>query len=158
MPNSRSPNLMDVSEIWPHGTYCRLNRPGENNDGGITMKRLISTLLAICLIAALVPTMQTTAQAASSTNYTVTGNYVDDLISFAVAQQGKTWSDLGVEMTAASSGISYRGAWCGNFVWWCGYKVGLVSGGFYPSNNYFPTAVNPRTLVLQTGNRHRLCL
>lgn len=151
MSNSRSPDLTVISEIWPRGTYPHLNRPRENNDGGITMKRLISTLLAICLIAALVPTMQTTVQAASSTNYTVTGNYVDDLIGFAVAQQGKTWSDLGSEMIAASGGISYKGAWCGNFVWWCGYKVGLVSDGFYPSNSYFPTAINPALWFCRQG-------
>ena len=115
------------------------------------MKKLLSLILAILMMAALVTNKQAIAKAASSTNYTVTGNYVDDLISFAVAQQGKTWTDLGAEMTAASNGRSYKGAWCGNFVWWCGYKAGLVSNGFYPSNDYFATAINPALWFCKQG-------
>lgn len=113
-------------------------------------KKIVRILLVCCLTATLL--LPSAAIAASSSNYTLTGNYADDVVAIAVAQAGKTWNDLGAEMTAASNGISYKGAWCGNFVWWCGYKAGLVSNGFFPSNNYFPTAINSAIWLAKSGN------
>lgn len=115
-------------------------------------KRLLSTLLALNMLAVLLLTLQISANAASNSNYSLTGNYVDDVIQVATAQKGKTWNDLGSEMIAASNGKSYKGNWCGNFIWWCGYKAGLVSNGFYPSDNYFASAVNPALWFLKSGN------
>lgn len=115
-------------------------------------KRLLSALLTLSMLLALLMSLQISVSAASNGNYTLTGNYIDDVIQVATAQKGKTWNDLGSEMTAASNGVSYKGNWCGNFVWWCGYKAGLVSSGFYPSDSYFATAINPALWFAKSGN------
>ncbi len=115
------------------------------------MKRKTSGILLMLCFTLTVTSLQCIpARAESSNNYTLTGNYIDDVISVAVAQEGKDWDDLGDEMTTASNNTSYEGQWCGNFVWWCGYKAGLVSNGFFPSNQYFPTAVNPALWFAQS--------
>lgn len=110
-------------------------------------KNIISSLLACCLILGLLPTLTISANAASNSNYTLTGNYADDVISVAVAQEKKTGYDLRGELVTASNGSD----WCGNFVWWCGYKAGLVSSGLFPSDQCFPTAINPALWFASSG-------
>lgn len=116
--------------------------------GFLTFKALFSLVIVLGMTLTFLPI----ASAASSNNYKLTGNYADDVIAVAVAQEGKQWSDLGSELVAASNGTSYQGQWCGNFVWWCGYKAGLVSAGFYPANDYFATAINPALWIAKSKN------
>lgn len=74
------------------------------------LKKLLSVLLAVCLLVGITPK----AFAAWSTNYTLTENKAQDIVNVAVAQAGKSGSDLG-----------YSDAWCSSFIYDCAKKAGF---------------------------------
>lgn len=74
-------------------------------------KKLLSVLMAVCILAGITPK----AFAAWNTNYTLTGNKAQDIVNVAVAQKGKTGSELG-----------YSVDWCSYFVYDCAQKAGVT--------------------------------
>ena len=72
-------------------------------------KRILSLLLAAIILVSLV----TTAYAAASTDYTLTGDQAEDVLIVAKAQLGKTGTDLG-----------YTADWCSWFASWAGRTAG----------------------------------
>ena len=82
------------------------------------MKRLAVIILLLC--AAVLPVL-----AAPSTDYTLTGNQADDVITVAKAQVGKTRSDFG-----------WNTLWCGYFAGWAGRTAGAdyPPAGTYSAN------------------------
>lgn len=119
------------------------------------MSRLLSGMLAVIMVVGMVPAMTVPAEAASNKNYKLTGNPTDDVIAVAVAQENLRWSDLGAEIkTACRCGDV---AWCGHFVYWCGYKAGFVENGLYPSNKSFPYASDPALWLLKENKGTMYC-
>lgn len=87
-------------------------------------KKLISLLLTLALLLCCLPT---TALAGPNTNYKLTGQGQDDVVTVARAQLGKTGRDLG-----------YTYEWCAAFVTW----AGRTAGQNYPASDlYTPMAV-----------------
>ena len=81
------------------------------------LSKAIAVLVSITLLFIVLPTFPTqatqTRKGNFSTNYTITGNGAQDIINVAMAQIGKTGSDLG-----------YSEEWCANFVSDCADLAG----------------------------------
>lgn len=66
------------------------------------MKRVVSVSLIVFMCTGLLPAA---AQASPGTNYTLTGNQLEDMVAVANAQEGKYASDFG-----------FNSEWCAYFV------------------------------------------
>ena len=80
-------------------------------------KRFLEILLCFTVLISLFPMHVYATQSRSynfSKNYTLTGNYANDIVSVAKAQLGKTQSQLG-----------YTEAWCANFATDCARLTGM---------------------------------
>lgn len=83
------------------------------------MKKKILSMFIVCIVAVLpINTIEVTATQNRSynfsKNYTLTGNYANDIVNVANAQLGKTKTNLG-----------YTEAWCANFATDCARLTGV---------------------------------
>lgn len=101
-------------------------------------RKIISLLLAACMLVGLVPVWQVDASAASYpaaySTPSLTGNQAYDAASIAKSQIGYTTSTENYTVYTAEIGGVQGSAWCAYFVKWCLNKAGVtdylsVSGG-----------------------------
>ena len=102
-------------------------------------RRLISWLLAVCMVIGLVPAWQTEARAADEypdafSTPALTGDQAYDAAAIARSQVGYTTKKNNYTAYTAEIGGSQGAAWCAYFVKWCLNRAGVtdylsVSGG-----------------------------
>lgn len=71
-------------------------------------KRILSTMLAVVLLVVMMPVQVNATQTMAhnfNKNFTITGDHAEDIVSAAIAQNGRSQSSLG-----------YTEAWCADFV------------------------------------------
>lgn len=81
-----------------------------------SFKKMISALLSFIIVLSTIATITTFSASAYnySSNYSLNGNWRDDIVSVAKAQYQKTKSELG-----------YSVDWCAYFVSECGNRAGI---------------------------------
>jgi len=87
-------------------------------------KIITSFFLVLVIACSFLIAEQATVNAAPSTNYTITGNPIEDLISVAKAQKGKRASDF-----------NFKDNWCTYFVCWTAEKAGIANNKIFPTKS-----------------------
>lgn len=115
-----------------------------------TEKNALALLMALVMVFGLVPSISSAVERPDfepmtqshcenfSTNYTLTGNGASDMVAIALAQEGKTGSNLG-----------YTEQWCADFIGDCAVLAGQSAA--IPANGYVPSLKNQ---VLNAGGTY----
>lgn len=100
--------------------------------------RILSLLLAIVMIASLIPVIETDADAYAAARAlpALTGNQAQDVVNIALSQLGYTEGRGGGTVFGAWWTKTYKGnntyaAWCAMFACWCANQAGVGKGITY---------------------------